>query len=71
MTIKLVDSMCATTSHPNQSASHARLNEQRIQPCASVAADQLFKGAQELLINHNGDTYRLRITKNDKLILTK
>ncbi len=31
----------------------------------------LFKGAKELLIRHNGADYRLRITAANKLILTK
>jgi hemin uptake protein HemP len=31
----------------------------------------LFQGAQEILIRHKGDLYHLRITRNDKLILTK
>lgn len=31
----------------------------------------LFAGATEILIQHNGDTYRLRITRNGKLILNK
>jgi len=29
------------------------------------------QGSQEILIGHNGETYRLRITRNGKLILTK
>ncbi|MEP0234370.1 MAG: hemin uptake protein HemP [Roseobacter sp.] len=31
----------------------------------------LFKGARELKIQHNSETYRLTITKLGKLILTK
>ncbi|MFC7399263.1 hemin uptake protein HemP [Chelatococcus sp. GCM10030263] len=34
-------------------------------------ARQLFGGRRELVILHNGAQYRLRITANDKLILTK
>ncbi|MHB1083558.1 MAG: hemin uptake protein HemP [Thiobacillus sp.] len=37
----------------------------------SIPASRLFQGSQEILIGHNGDTYRLRITRNGKLILTK
>jgi len=37
----------------------------------SIAAHQLFQGRQEILIDHHGETYRLRITRNGKLILTK
>ncbi len=31
----------------------------------------LFSGQQEILIEHAGNAYRLRITRQDKLILTK
>jgi len=31
----------------------------------------LFRGQQEILIEHASHTYRLRITRQDKLILTK
>jgi hemin uptake protein HemP len=36
-----------------------------------VAADTLLRGRRELIILHNADEYRLRITSNGKLILTK
>lgn len=36
-----------------------------------LPADLLFRGRQEILIDHHGEIYRLRITRNDKLILTK
>ena len=44
---------------------------QRTCPPDAVPADLLFRGRQEILIGHKGETYRLRITRNDKLILTK
>lgn len=31
----------------------------------------LFKGERELIIEHAGDEYRLRLTSQGKLILTK
>ena len=40
-------------------------------PSGAIPTDFLFQGAQEILIAHNGEHYRLRITKNGKLILTK
>ncbi len=40
-------------------------------PLGTFPADHLFQGRQEILIDHKGETYRLRITKNGKLILTK
>jgi hemin uptake protein HemP len=31
----------------------------------------LFQGKREILIHHAGEVYRLRITRNDRLILQK
>ena len=36
-----------------------------------IPADLLFHGSQEILIGLNSETYRLRITRNGKLILNK
>jgi hemin uptake protein HemP len=36
-----------------------------------VPAEVLFRGRRELIILHNADEYRLRVTSNGKLILTK
>lgn len=36
-----------------------------------VHAAALFRGEREIVIVHRGQEYRLRITKSDKLILTK
>jgi hemin uptake protein HemP len=36
-----------------------------------VTSGELFGGESEVLIMHNGVQYRLRITRQDKLILTK
>jgi hemin uptake protein HemP len=44
---------------------------QRPCPPGVIPADLLFQGNREVLIGHNSETYRLRITKNGKLILTK
>ncbi len=40
-------------------------------PSGPIPTDFLFQGSQEILISHKGEHYRLRITKNGKLILTK
>ena len=40
-------------------------------PRRPVDAQELFRGAREIEIAFRGDVYRLRITRNDKLILTK
>lgn len=44
---------------------------QRPCPPEAIRADLLFQGKQEVLIAHNGETYRLRVTRNGRLILTK
>ncbi len=36
-----------------------------------VESKQLFQGGQEVVIRHAGTDYRLRITRQNKLILTK
>jgi len=36
-----------------------------------VSSELLLKGARELVIQHQGNEYHLRLTRNDKLILTK
>jgi hemin uptake protein HemP len=36
-----------------------------------IDSQRLFEGRQEIYICHNGETYRLRITRNGKLILNK
>ncbi|RQP22217.1 hemin uptake protein HemP [Piscinibacter terrae] len=36
-----------------------------------LCSEQLFRGAQEVLIEHHGAIYRLRQTSLGKLILTK
>jgi hemin uptake protein HemP len=35
-----------------------------------LRSDDLFAGAREILIEHHGRVYRMRITQNGKLILT-
>lgn len=37
----------------------------------TVDSTTLLKGRRELLIRHGAETYRLRITASNKLILTK
>ncbi|MFC0677144.1 hemin uptake protein HemP [Lysobacter korlensis] len=38
---------------------------------ASFDSQALLRGHREILIEHAGEVYRLRHTRNDKLILTK
>lgn len=36
-----------------------------------LRSQDLFRDSQELIIEHQGQEYRLRLTRNDKLILNK
>jgi hemin uptake protein HemP len=40
-------------------------------PPREIASDQIFAGTHEVLIRHAGELYRLRLTRNGKLILHK
>jgi len=44
---------------------------QRPAPIHAISSLELFRGASELVIRHDGQDYRLRITRQNKLILTK
>ena len=35
-----------------------------------IRSEELFAGAREIVIEHHGRLYRMRITQNGKLILT-
>ncbi|MEP6880603.1 MAG: hemin uptake protein HemP [Dokdonella sp.] len=50
-----------------------RQSETRVTPESRVRIDSqhLLQGGRELFIAHAGKEYRLRLTRNDKLILTK
>ena len=37
----------------------------------ALESNALLRGTREVLIRHGGEVYRLRHTRNDKLILTK
>ena len=40
-------------------------------PVRTVSSDSLFQGTTEIAIDHNGAIYRLKITRQGKLILNK
>jgi len=50
---------------PQDAAGNARL------PRPRIASAELFRGARELVIDHRGEEYRLKLTRHDKLILNK
>ena len=37
----------------------------------SIPSEELLQGARQILIIHHGETYRLMVTRNDKLLLQK
>lgn len=40
-------------------------------PTKLVSSDEILGGGNEIQIEHKGMIYRLRVTRQDKLILTK
>lgn len=56
---------------PSTDRAAAHGNDSMPPRSASVDSHQLLRGRRELVIDHSGQQYRLRLTRNDKLILTK
>ena len=51
---------------------HARTSSHRASPSRPrLSSDDVFHGQREVVIIHGGQDYLLRITKSNKLILTK
>ncbi len=40
-------------------------------PGARLNSSEMFRGRKEIQIEHEGEIYRLRVTRSGKLILTK
>lgn len=53
------------------SGAEPRLATPAVASCAEVDSRRLLQGQREVVIRHGGECYRLRHTRNDKLILTK
>ncbi|HEY0178114.1 MAG TPA: hemin uptake protein HemP [Dokdonella sp.] len=53
------------------STTHAVGPQPRVAAARRIGSGQLLAGGNELVIEHAGQEYRLRLTRNDKLILTK
>jgi hemin uptake protein HemP len=43
----------------------------RLPPPGRINIDAILRGRQEIIIEHRDEEYRLRITSNGKLLLTK
>ena len=47
------------------------LAERQLQPVRTISSEALFQGSTEIAIDHAGSIYRLKITRQGKLILNK
>lgn len=56
---------------PNAASSPAPRPSEPAQASPLLRSEELFRGSREILIVHCQDVYRLRLTRNGKLILTK
>ncbi len=61
----------STETSATESTSTQFSHRQAIRGQIRIDSDRLMQGMRELLIAHAGEEYRLRLTRNDKLILTK
>ena len=59
------------TSRPPPCPERPTRPPRALAPKRRVRAEALFAGAREVIIEHGGIEYRLRLTRADKLILTK
>lgn len=66
-------SLSTTLTLPAGAAALARLSlkPRTATPVRRVSSQSLLAGERELVIQHQGNEYHLRLTRNDKLILTK
>jgi hemin uptake protein HemP len=57
---------------PNQGAGESALPAGPARPLPrNLTSFEIFQGETEVTISHNGELYRLRVTRNGKLILQK
>lgn len=59
------------TSREPGETSDLRARDTNSTPPREIPSDQIFAGTHEVLIRHAGELYRLRLTRNGKLILHK
>lgn len=60
-----------TLAHSPRPPAVSRLSAAAPVVARRVSSQLLLDGARELVIQHQGGEYHLRLTRNDKLILTK
>lgn len=59
----------STTDHENETGAGATQN--RAPHIVRYVVSELMQGGREVILEHNGAEYHLRITANGRLILTK
>lgn len=58
--------------HPHRlQAFRSEANTRATSPRPRLRSEDLFRSGSELIIEHRGEEYRLKLTRNDKLILNK
>jgi hemin uptake protein HemP len=50
---------------------HRSARAPAVAPLRRLTSEALLGGAREVILEHRGEQYRLRVTSNGKLILTK
>ena len=50
---------------------HVRPSQSLAAAVRTIISEDLFRGSHEIAINHSGAIYRLKITRQGKLILNK
>jgi hemin uptake protein HemP len=65
----MLDSIATSLRNPEPRAAHD--GRERTPSELRIDSHRLLAGGRELVIDHAGQQYRLRLTRNDKLILTK
>lgn len=65
------DQMAVSDQRPPQRRLELRPREATPRAVQTVALNAILKGAREAIIDFDGAAYRLRITRNHRLILTK
>jgi len=60
-----------TLSRPSQAPLLASIDAAPTTPIRRISSQRLLAGERELVIQHLGSEYHLRLTRNGKLILTK
>jgi len=63
--------MSAADEHPPRTNAPIETKPAEPKRPVRVAVGEILKGGREAIIEHDGQDYRLRITANGKLILTK